>query len=261
MSELPPSTARGLGDLVRAQSLSIAFENLDVLAGRPVQLEPEAIFDKILLRGRGGYCFELNGLLACALESAGFQCRSALARVTFGRDTPGPASHQVIIVGCEGGEWLVDVGFGGPGLIEPIPFVAGRTFVQGRTSFRLETHAEGGVQLERLVAGTWRELYLVPPSEATRADIEAANHFVSTFERSPFRFRLMCALALHDGLLTTQGTELVHLDHDLTPTNRVSLEDPRGLKRVLRTMGVHADYTLVHAAWERVAQKMNGAAA
>src|SRR4051812_47350656 len=71
--ELPPPTPAGLAALARAQSAAIAFESLDAVAGVPISIAPEKIVEKILGRGRGGYCFELNGLFGLALEIAGFR--------------------------------------------------------------------------------------------------------------------------------------------------------------------------------------------
>ena len=60
---------------------SIPFENLDVLLGRPISLEPEALFQKLVVERRGGYCFEQNLLFKAALEALGYEVEPHLARV------------------------------------------------------------------------------------------------------------------------------------------------------------------------------------
>lgn len=50
--------------LMRHQLFSVPFENLDVQAGKIVSLAPDDIADKVLTQGRGGYCYEVNGLFA-----------------------------------------------------------------------------------------------------------------------------------------------------------------------------------------------------
>ena len=62
-------TEEFLGRIQTACVLNIAYENLDILEGQPIQLTADALFDKIVTRGRGGYCFELNGLLSDMLSS------------------------------------------------------------------------------------------------------------------------------------------------------------------------------------------------
>src|SRR3954447_6785751 len=51
---------------------TIPFENLDPFLGRPVLLDPDAVHAKLVDGGRGGYCFEQNGLLRTNLERLGF---------------------------------------------------------------------------------------------------------------------------------------------------------------------------------------------
>jgi len=50
-------------EIVADHATSIAFENIDVLPGRGVRLDAGTLADKLLHRGRGGYCFEHDLLL------------------------------------------------------------------------------------------------------------------------------------------------------------------------------------------------------
>lgn len=67
--------------LVRAHAQTIPFENIDVLLDRPVSLEPATVFNKLVVRQRGGYCFEQNGLFLQVLRQLGFAARALGARV------------------------------------------------------------------------------------------------------------------------------------------------------------------------------------
>jgi N-hydroxyarylamine O-acetyltransferase len=69
--------------LMRHQLFSVPFENLDVQAGKIVSLAPDDIADKVLTKGRGGYCYEVNGLFAMALEALGIPYRFVAARPMF----------------------------------------------------------------------------------------------------------------------------------------------------------------------------------
>jgi N-hydroxyarylamine O-acetyltransferase len=72
-----------LHSLMRQQLFTVPFENLDVQAGKVVSLIPEDIADKILQQGRGGYCYEVNGLFAMALQALGIPYQFAAARPMF----------------------------------------------------------------------------------------------------------------------------------------------------------------------------------
>lgn len=125
----------------RLHLMSIPYENLDVQLGRPVGLEIEAIFDKLVGRRRGGWCYEMNGLLEWALQQIGFSVTRLLG--AGNRDKNGDAArgnHLVLGVRLDK-LYLVDTGFA-DGLLEPVPVVAG-AIAQGLRNFRLEAQPDG----------------------------------------------------------------------------------------------------------------------
>src|SRR5260370_5373273 len=73
--------------LHRAHLLNITYENLDIHLGRRLSLDPAAIFDKLVTGRRGGWCYEMNGLLAWALREIGFEM--TLLAGTLGRPAQG----------------------------------------------------------------------------------------------------------------------------------------------------------------------------
>jgi len=248
---LPAADLDGLATLQQAQVRAIAFENVDVLAGHVVELTPDALYEKLLDRGRGGFCFELNGLLALALEHLGFDVRPAMARVTWGRTAPGPATHQALVVECEGQRWLVDAGFGGPAPTRPLPLVCGPVMDVDGARFRFAADADGDLHLQRHVGDRWAGLYVLSLAETRATDIRAANHFVCRWRGSPFRNRLMCARPTAEGLLMLQGTDLVRFDSQLRERERVALDDGEALGAVLRErLGLRIDDALACQAWD-----------
>lgn len=108
----------------RAHVETIPYENLDLQLGVPVDRTPEAAFEKLVLRKRGGWCYEMNGLLGWALEEIGFKVTrlaGGVHRETYGDDMIG--NHLVLLVDLDE-TWIADAGFG-DGLIEPIPLEEG----------------------------------------------------------------------------------------------------------------------------------------
>ena len=119
----------------RAHLLSIPYENLDIHLGRPVTLDPAAMFTKLVDARRGGWCYEMNGTLGQALTAMGFDVRyvsGAVHRATRGEAALG--NHLVLIVTLDR-PWIVDVGFG-DGFIEPLPLEPG-TYRQGFLDYRV----------------------------------------------------------------------------------------------------------------------------
>lgn len=107
----------------RTHVRTVPFENLDVQLGRPVVMDPDACYDKVVHRRRGGWCFELNGVLSWALREIGFD----VVRLSGGvrRDVAGDkqmGNHLCLLVRMDR-PYLVDVGFGSS-LSQPLPLEA-----------------------------------------------------------------------------------------------------------------------------------------
>lgn len=172
----------------RAHATTVPFENLDPAAGRPVSLALADLEAKLVAGRRGGYCFEHNLLLAAAFASAGIaEVDLVLARVRHGRDPNAqrPRTHLLLRVTVDGDAWHADVGFGGDGLIDPIPFGAGANATQD--GWRYRTVADGPeVVLQIWRDGQWADLYGFEPDPVPLVDVEVANWYTSTHPRSPF---------------------------------------------------------------------------
>ena len=122
LDAVPDVNHAGLALLHHRHLLSVPFENLDIIAGRPLSLDRADLLDKIVRRGRGGFCYELNGLFAELLAALGFRVERLSARV-FNRDTGlagPPRDHLCLRVWLDERPWLADVGFG-RGFREPRP--------------------------------------------------------------------------------------------------------------------------------------------
>lgn len=118
------------------QALSVPYEDLDIQLERPVDQDIERVFDKIVRNRRGGWCYELNGLLHWALEEIGFDVTRCVAGVL--RSERGDAilgNHLILLVQLDD-LYLADLGLG-DGIREPVPIKPG-SYVQGDLVFRLE---------------------------------------------------------------------------------------------------------------------------
>lgn len=226
-----PDTAT-LASIHRAHTRSIAFENADLMLGRPISLEVEDLQAKMVDRRRGGYCYEQNLLLAAALERIGFSVRGHAARVRVGGGLR-PATHMLLTVDLgDGGRMIADVGFGGGGPLEPIPLRDGIEVQQGRWLFRLRH--EGGVEwgLDNAAGMQWDDVHGFTDTPSYRSDYTIFNHYLSTHPRSPFRGRLFVQRSEDTVRHSLTGTTLTAQYPDRTTTSRDL--DPRDLSAVLR---------------------------
>ncbi|MFF5720410.1 arylamine N-acetyltransferase [Streptomyces buecherae] len=177
------STLRALH---RAHVAAIPFENLEIVLGRPILLDIEALQAKLVRQRRGGYCYEQNLLFAAALERLGFSVTGLGARVRMGSDKLTAETHMLLRVSIDGDDWIADVGFGGEGLLEPLPWVAGGQHRQGDWTFGLASEAEGVWSLRSLHPDGWFDLYAFTSEQRHPIDYEVRNYYISTHERSPF---------------------------------------------------------------------------
>jgi N-hydroxyarylamine O-acetyltransferase len=185
--------------ITQHQAFHIPFENLDVYLGKELAIEPEAVFRKIVLNRRGGYCFELNQLLFQALREVGFDCFLTLARVHYKRPDPGPRTHLIVLVDLDGHRWLVDAGFGGPGPRHPIPFMYEKVHKQFQDHYKLEEAGSFGSVLLKKDRTTWQPIYTFLEEHTVAADLHVANFFTSTHPSSIFRQNILCVLPSQNG--------------------------------------------------------------
>ena len=178
-------TVETLTALHRAHVLSIPFENLDILLGRPIRLDLASLQAKLVRDRRGGYCFEQNALFAAVLEHLAFDVTGLAARVTMGEERTTPRTHMILAVDIAGTRWLADVGFGGDTLLDPISFESSEPVHQGAWAFRLGVDGDARI-LWGLRPDGWLDLYSFTLEPQLPVDYEVANHYTSTWPRSPF---------------------------------------------------------------------------
>ena len=178
--------------LHRAHLLTIPYDSLDVQFARPVSLDPEAAFDKIVRRRRGGWCYEMNGLFGGVLEAIGFGVtRMAGAAMREVRGDFMIGSHLVLLVEVEGeaGPWIADVGFG-DGALEPFPLAPAPLAFEGY-DFRLETLDESWWRFHNHELGGAKSFdFQVAPADPDLLAQKCA--WLQTAPDSPFVQNLIC---------------------------------------------------------------------
>ncbi|MFE9170549.1 arylamine N-acetyltransferase family protein [Streptomyces kebangsaanensis] len=199
--------AETLRALQRAHVAAVAFENVDVVLGRGVSLEPADLQRKLVLAGRGGYCFEHNLLFAAALERLGFPVTRFLGRVRRGSDRIRYRAHALLRVEADGRRWLADAGFGDEGVLEPVPLVAGAGIEVGGWRWRVVTEGDQWV-LQSLHGDGWFDLYSFREERHFPVDFEVSNYYTAHSGRSTFVGRLIAMRGTADVRYLLRGREL-----------------------------------------------------
>ncbi len=211
----------------RNHLLHIPYENLDIHFGRTMELSPTRAFEKIVLERRGGWCYEMNGLLAWALREIGFEVQYLACAV--GQNNAS-ANHLALKVNLEQA-YLADVGFGN-GLLEPIPLSPG-VYKQQSRAFALEQHGEHW-QFEIPSVGVGA----IGNSFDFRLEPQKPEHFqerctyLQTSPESGFVRVVVCHRMFETGVQSLRGTVLQTISNGIE-TSR-TLENRDDYETVLR---------------------------
>ena len=199
-------TARTLNELHRAHMFTVPFENLDIRLGHPIILSLPSLYDKIVRRRRGGFCYELNGLFMWLLEQLGFSVVMLSARVFDGPQAGPEFDHLVLLI--EGEERLLaDVGFGDL-FMEPLRFADGAQKAQNVGSYRL-TGPDSEKVLQRSFASDWESKYCFSLTPRGLDEFSAMCHYQQTAPESVFTQKVVCSRATPGGRFTLTNNRLI----------------------------------------------------
>ena len=242
---LPPTLAT-LRALTDAHVRTIPFENLDVLLGRGIDLEPAVIEQKLVHDRRGGYCFEQNTLLLHVLAALGFEVTplSARVRVQRPRDYTPARTHLFVRVDLDGEGWLADVGVGALSPTAPLrldtedeqptPHEPRRIVRAGRWHDDSLRGPEALLYHQVRFADGWHDICEFTLEEMPEIDRVVASWYTSAHPGSHFKNRLIVARANDLGRLTLLNRELQQRDRAGHATIR-ALGGPDELLDVLAT--------------------------
>ncbi|KON88623.1 arylamine N-acetyltransferase [Sporosarcina globispora] len=181
----------------------IPFENLDVTRKIPIGLNADAFFEKILVKGRGGFCYELNGLFQNLLSDLGYHSHLISCTVKKPDGWVREDSHAAILVTLNEINYLVDVGFG-DSVRQPLPLTGEKkTDVSG--TYRIKKFSMGVYDLQRLDGREWKILYRFSDNPKKLDDFHDACLFNQTSPDSHFTHGDLATIATKNGRITLSG--------------------------------------------------------
>ena len=235
----PPPTLQTLQELQLRHVCTFAFESLSTLLRTPVPIDLPSIEQKVLLDGRGGYCFELNHLFLALLQDLGFDARGLTGWVVMGGppDARTGRTHRLSLVTLEGVRYVTDVGFGGMVPSSPLQLDTDATQATAHEPYRL-TFNDGAHTLWAQVGEEWRGLYVFDLQTQADIDYEIGNWYVSTHPASVFVGQLKAAL-LAPGKRHTLNNANYAVHHLDRPSEKRAIESADELLTILQaTFGI-----------------------
>jgi N-hydroxyarylamine O-acetyltransferase len=200
-----------LETLQRLHSLHVThipYENLDILQGMSYHLETSALFQKMIVEKRGGYCYELAGLFACLLEALGYTVSMVSARIHQTDGTIGEEfDHAVLIVSLER-RWLVDVG-NARWFHQPLCIDTEEPQIDAGRTYQIVAHEGGYRMLWESAEGEMVPQYQFALYPRQLTEFIPMCHYKWTSPQSRFTQGRFCSRVLGNERVTLQGTLLV----------------------------------------------------
>ena len=204
----PKTDYSTLCDLQRLHLQAIPYENLDIMRDIPLSLEVEDIYDKIVRRHRGGYCFELNALFAWLLRSLGFNVTDFMARFLRDETKIPMRRHRVLKVSCARGDFLCDVGVGGVVPRLPLPIITDKINEQNGEKYVLRSEDFLGHVLYEWRRDEWRRIYSFTEEPQLEQDFFGVSFYCEKHPESFFRTQDMVHIFTESGRKSVAGREI-----------------------------------------------------
>jgi len=201
-------TLRTLHALHEAHLLAVPFENLSIHYGQPIMLHEEALYEKIVRRRRGGFCYELNGLFAVLLREMGFDVTLLSASMAHAAGGFGPDIDHLALLVHLSDEWLADVG-NGDSFRRPVRVQDALEHVEGAQAYRLERDSAYWTVQRCARDGRWTPEYRFTMQPHELSDFTDICHYYQTSPDSHFTHGRVCSLATPLGRMTLRDLRLM----------------------------------------------------
>lgn len=239
-----------LGELQSLHLQHIPYENLDILNGRLLSLNPDDLYNKIILRQRGGYCFELNGLYRELLISLGYQVNQYAGRYLTKPGLGQLRKHRVLVVDIGGTRFITDVGYRSEQPRCPLELKADKIQTDGISEYKLRVDSfYGWVIMQKEAGKDWRNLYAFTEEPQLDMDFIMPSFYCERHPNSPFIDTLKLSIFTPDSNLSlVDDRYYVYQNTRVVETQTVSDDEARNILLQKFYIDVPNDYTriLVH---------------
>lgn len=207
-------TADTLCNLQLQHLYHVPFENLDIARKVPIVLDRAALYEKIVVHRRGGFCYEVNGMFSWLLTELGFDVTLLSARDMAEDGTLGlEFDHLTLLVKCPADPipatpWLADVGWGDT-FRQPLRLDLSGDQAQGTRTYRIESHGEYRTLMQSHNDNVWEKQYHFTLQPRAFSDFEPMCRYHQTSPESIFTRKSMITLALPNGRVTLNADRFI----------------------------------------------------
>jgi N-hydroxyarylamine O-acetyltransferase len=236
-------TAETLRELQVAHLLTVPFENLSIHSGQPIVLDDTALFEKIVERRRGGFCYELNGLFAALLRALGFDVVMLSAGVADAEGGFSPDFDHMALLVTLGQRWLVDVGFG-DSFREPLLLDEEGEQRQQERAYHIVPDGDHLILRQRYNNDEWKPQYRFTLQPYDYADYAEMCHYHQTSPDSHFMRGRICTLLTIQGRITLSDMRLITTASGGQQQERVLTNQEEYTSLLREHFGIHENLAL-----------------
>lgn len=219
-----------LRDVVKHHIGTFAFSSVGCQLGDDLPLDFASLYQRIVIRRRGGYCFEQNGLLFGVLKELGFSPKLYLARVIHNQDIHPGLTHRITMIEYKGMHYVLDVGFGYLGPRHPVPLSEVEPD-DGKTMHRITERLPGEYHMQVFKDGDFFSLYRFELARYGQADCEVGHFFSHRHPDANFVKHLVVSLIKENE--TRSLVDLKYWVNTQSGTRSQEIGDAEQLRRIL----------------------------
>ncbi len=212
---------RFLNELQSKHIAQYSFNSLGVVLGQELPLDVESLFDKIVQRRRGGYCFEHNKLVLSVLAELKFDVRLLLAKVVYNQDVEVARTHRVTLLSFGGAEYIVDAGFGHLGARFPVKIELGLIQEQGDAQYRIIKNKREEYCFQVVKEGDFFTLYTFDLQRYTESDCLLAHFYSHKHPNAAFVNNLVVSRKFSDEIKSLRNGEFHYISGGITKTTKI----------------------------------------
>ncbi|WP_445148308.1 arylamine N-acetyltransferase family protein [Baekduia sp. Peel2402] len=246
LDERPAADAAGLAVVHRRFLERVSYDGLTAQLGEHTPLEADRLVERLLATGRGGYCFEINTVLAALLEGLGFEVERREGVVDAREAFAGgaPTNHQALVVRAAGEAFICDAGWG-EGFLEPLALAPG-TSSRGSLEWVVERTQDGGWWVQQHMWGSTPGFRF--GDEVVATSVYEPHHVrLATTPDSSFVQTLVVQKPLDDRIVTLRARTLSEKGPDVD-VKRV-LDEEAFAQALTETFNINLDAARVARLW------------
>lgn len=234
LTSAPETSFETLSKLLVLHQQSIPFENLDCMAQKPLRLNPDSLFEKLIAGRRGGISLELNTAFCCLLKSLGFEVQSYAANLITLDEQDYQPLHRITCVRLDGKKYICDAGLYGETARKPLLLETDTEHNDGICKYRFKLNC-GQYILEQKERLLWTRLYAFKEAITPEADFQTALDFCVNDRQSPFNKANKISIHLQDSLAYI-AADMIKYRRNGQTIKQFAIEDRRQMNKLLATV-------------------------